>query len=124
MRISVNPAEEDKEELIDIPVLYDNGGNPQESVIKILNVGDEIGEASILKNYKRLRRITESINFLKSIPCFQDLTNKRIKTLIESSKVLVDHKRNSYIIKEGMPVQYVYIVVAGELKVTKKIYET
>ena len=53
MRISVNPAEEDKEELIDIPVLYDNGGNPQESVIKILNVGDEIGEASILKNYKR-----------------------------------------------------------------------
>ena len=53
MKISVNPAEEDKEELIDIPVLYDNGGNPQESVIKILNVGDEIGETSILKNYKR-----------------------------------------------------------------------
>lgn len=97
-----------------------------------MNVGDEIGEHSILKNYKRytnawvykkadllyiekydienfikeyeLRRITESINFLKSIPCFHELTNKRIKTLIESSKVVLDHKRSSYIIKEGMPI--------------------
>jgi len=52
------------------------------------------------------------------------LTNKKIKTLIEASKVVIEHKRNSYIIKEGMPVQYLYIVVAGELKVTKRIKET
>jgi hypothetical protein len=53
MKISDNHKEEDKEEEIDIPILYDNSGNPQESLIKILNVGDEIGEASILKNFKR-----------------------------------------------------------------------
>ncbi len=128
----------------DIPVDYDQYGNPSELVIKILDPSHEVGDIfadlphrtsawanmasdlividkfdfqNFIKDYE-FKQFQNNTKFLRGIPCLFGLSNKRLRQTIEHCN-FISCNWNTQIIKEGEPCKHIFIVCNGELKVTK-----
>ena len=63
----------------------------------------------------------EKVNFLKSLPAFKLMPASKLKTVIESFKP-VHRIRGAYLFKEDEPATHIYLIVEGELSITKRVH--
>jgi CRP-like cAMP-binding protein len=85
---------------------------------KFLNfiVGTEFEKA--LRRLARIRN-SETWNLLSSSPFFRHCTASQ-KTWLESIFIPVERPEAGVILKEGRPIEFMYIIRSGEVKVSKK----
>lgn len=66
------------------------------------------------------RALNDKINFLRNIPVFSLLTrNSLAKITCSLQKIRI--KKDMYLYREGYPAKGVYIVVSGEIEVTRTL---
>lgn len=76
----------------------------------------EAFDTVIAKIEKRI--LNEKLNFLSEIPVFSFLTKNSLARITYSmSKIQIS--KNMHLFREGEPAQSVFIVISGELEVTK-----
>jgi len=75
---------------------------------------------TIILQYKA-RVDQERITFLKSLPAFKQMPASKLKSVLESFKP-VSRIRGSYLFKEDEPATHIYLIMEGELRITKKVH--
>lgn len=66
------------------------------------------------------KRLSDRVDFLKSIPIFADWTRNAVEKLTYFFEEK-EFKRNHYVFREGDPCDYCYIVMDGEFEASKGV---
>lgn len=66
------------------------------------------------------RSLNDKVNFLRSIPMFSLLTRTSLAK-ISCSLQRITVKKSSYLYREGEPAKSVYIIIEGQMELTKTL---
>jgi CRP-like cAMP-binding protein len=87
-------------------------------VIAVFTLPLEVFYESLLHNYHS--KLNQKLKLFRKIPIFESFENSKLRTLIEKLSI-VEMKKNEYVYREGEEPRCFYMLIDGEVEISKTI---